>query len=401
MLEFSKAFPSRQRVLLYFIVITTFMLASSASAQQIQTYQYPNPNGDVQKQLYTLTLETQNLVENVGRFRQMNPVLLSRLNQQLVSLQSMTPEELDALSAAVPELIELRKQINELNILLTEQMIDVDHGSAVSLGSNPAGFIADGWKVGCPVDGGGLYGPFETILHTPGPCNQLGLTDAGYPYVCPFSTPTEVLIISRVVLAIAKTIASSTEKICYQSVFGNNASSGCIALEVIRVVLLGVLDTLANCNDKRSAAETFGTYARTGDLFFSNKTNFGTQNNAMQVTLTQVGDAETALTTDVTTSRGRIDDALENGFSGTDALLTDLETKSIQNAHSLDLVLARQRLIMRELGIESSYRDPNTDLGSGTSFELAPAAKEKPKPAPDKTGRIFRRGESAGEMERR
>jgi hypothetical protein len=241
------------------------------------------------------------------------------------------------------------------------------------------GFIADGWKVGCPIGGGALYGNAETILHTPGPCGQDGLFDAGYPYICPFSTPAEVLIISRITLAIAKTIASSIEKICFQSVFGNNTSTGCIALEVIRLVLLGILDTLANCNDKRGAAETFGTYVRTGDIFVANSQNFGLQHNKMQVTLGQVMSTEIALTGNVTTARGKIDDALEDGFSGTETLLTSLETLSILNAHRLDRILARQRLIMRELGIESRYRDPNTNPGSGSAYSSDAVSRDRPK----------------------
>ncbi len=375
MLVFSRSEAPGRMLFLPIVLLATFMLATAANAQQI--HDVGRSSHDVRKQLYALTSATQELVNNVGRFQQLNPVLVLTLNNQILALQNLTPEELDSLAAARLELDELRQMVVELNILIAEQMIyaDVEYESVFD--PEETGFIADGYRVGCPAGGGALYGDFETILHTPGPCGQSGLTDAGYPYICPFSTPAGVLIISRVALAIAKTIASSTEKICSQSVFGNNTATGCIVLEGIRLVLLAVLDTLANCNDKRSAAETFGTYTRAGDIFFSNKTNFATQNTTMQATVTQVGDAEISLTIDVNTARAKMDEALESGFSGTGALLTELETKAIKNSQSLDLVLARQRLIMRELNIEPLYRDPNTNPTSINSYDSGAVSEKK------------------------
>jgi hypothetical protein len=97
----------------------------------------------------------------------------------------------------------------------------------------------------------------------------------------------------------------------------------------------------------------------------------------MQATVTQVGDAEISLTIDVNTARAKMDEALESGFSGTGALLTELETKAIKNSQSLDLVLARQQLIMRELNIEPLYRDPNTNPTSINSYDSGAVSEKK------------------------
>jgi hypothetical protein len=389
-------------------VLTALLFAPAAPAQQ-EKYSIGinvSKGSDNAQDLYEVVVATQDLLNTLGRFQRVDPILISTLNSQLTAIKYMTPEEEAAISKIDLSFADLSRQIEELTRLLNEQQTGselTDYDLQFSTATSTSAF---GLKIFPECENNLRYneGFVESwVAFAQGPCGLESqglsgndrLTDAGFPLVCPVSTRASILVVGRVSVALAKTAQSFFEKLCFQSVFGNNTSTACIITDVIWLVLNRVFTYLDGCNGKRGDAEGFINYARAADLFVSNKNNFSQQNTAMETTLEKIGQAETDLNSDVSDARAKIEEA--GDVSKILADLVDLETKAIQNSQELDRVLVEQRAIMEELGIEHLYQDPNTSQSSGNLFNAVSGSIGKDETDTSRQSRlpgVDRKGES-------
>lgn len=373
----SRPANSIRRALISVLSLTCMAFANLAFSQQkderIEVMQHDFKTSTstytVQKQLLALTAATQDFLNTLGQLRPVDPWLLETVNRQYAAIQVMTPDEFDVLAKADLDLVSLVKQINDLTDLLNDYANQAT--PSTSYITNPAAVVPSS----CPI-----YTGSNSEMFPPGPCAIDGLSDTPYPYsVCPVSVGTGVMWATRALKVVSFVVSQVAEKFCYQALFGNNGSVACIVTDVLLVSVLASLDYFDKCNGRRTAAETMGTYERLGDMFVRNKTNFAAQYAGSIQTYNQVGDTEVALENDLSEARLKIDTSLENGFDGTQSLLTDIETQAIQNAQELDQALADQLDIMEQLGISYLHTTPGDSSASATSFETvtAPATAVK------------------------
>jgi hypothetical protein len=373
--------PARLGKYVSLLVVAFAILLSplNVDAQELiiqQTYD----DHQARKEMQALLRSTQDLANTYGRFNRVDPLLMSSLNYQLMTLKAMPAEEMHTFRLIKPMVVDLRVHIEELNRQLSEHMDVVANQQDPNAWA--VGIMGLTWE--CPTSTQSHYGSLLTgwLGQAPdGPCGQEGLSDAGYPFACRIATPPSIMIIARQVTALARAAANLAEKACYQSVFGGNLSTACAVTEAAFSVVFGIFATIEECNNKRGESEAYYTYVRAGEMFAKSRGNFTTQNTAMLSSFNDVGSAEDSLVGTVSDARTAMSGAMTDGFSGIEARLSLLETSAIQSSQALDRVLREQLEIMELLGIAYLHQTPSTIDSGATSYNTqATPAKTVLKP---------------------
>lgn len=100
-----------------------------------------------------------------------------------------------------------------------------------------------------------------------------GLTEPDYSLVCgSYVFPTEVVLATKLVAQILKIQWQAINRICHQDIAGENASLGCIPIDVVLQIAIFALEDLTFCNSDVVSAETRTTFQRTQDLHIDHTT---------------------------------------------------------------------------------------------------------------------------------
>jgi hypothetical protein len=362
------------------VLLTLIAVLSNAHSQQEITVR-DRTNEQFHKELTELTLAMRDLAVSAEKLSLSDPMLMSMASSSLLMTKYMSYEDIAAVANTPASLSRLSQEMRDLTRMLDELLQDNQFNPMI--GSTPIPAPQGSVSRTCP-DAGGDYSDGPPA----GPCAQDGLSDATYPWSCPFSTPPRVIIAGRVVATSANAALKLFDISCTFLAFGTNAETACAVIAIGTSFAQQVFDLLDNCNSKRDGPQIRTGYRRAGELFVKNK-RFGELQERMGATRSDIWtatrqDQQDTLAFSFNEERDETLAVVDEKVTGSTGRITDLETQTINHANNyLNNILISQKQIMNLLGIPLCYGDPNTTrsgscpgLTTGSSSTLS--SFEKP-----------------------
>jgi hypothetical protein len=358
------------RPVVVIIALTALIFMAPATAGG-PAWQTSGPD-QIRQDLYNFIENQERMLNTFEQIQAVDPHLRRSIKAQIQLVSSLSPRDLLLLGQSNLPLRQINSQLSltvadlEWNISNSNLNFSdaADTGSSDQTGgltnADPAPETDGAPHLGgaCPASGKFEIGGISASIYPPGYCNQIDnipvatdvngtqefvenefrLSDVGYPFICPFNIPNEVIFGFETAQIIVKTINDVTDNACQQEAGGFNGSVACV------VVILGLrlaedlLEQAGECNNERRDSEGTAIYARTGEIFVQSKAHYA----ALEETDSLIKDAVTILNTNIGgqifTMGNEVSDELNEGFDEIKSQVNAVELRILGNIEKVDFV---------------------------------------------------------------